>query len=278
MPAGRLCVILTFLGWLAPVVAQDPSERLPDLHRDIAYRTDVQLPDGQADRCRLDVYVPENVANAPVVVWFHGGGLTQGRKEVPERLRNKGVIIVAANYRLSPGVRAPAYIEDAAAAVAWTIQNCSRYGGNPEQVFVSGHSAGGYLAAMIGLDSRWLKAHGIDANSLAGIVPFSGQCITHFTIRAEQGVSDKQPVIDEYAPLYHVRPDAPPLLLITGDREQELLGRYEENAYLARMMKVVGHKSTVLNELDGFDHGGMADPAFPLLLNFIHEQTRSEKR
>ncbi len=153
MQAGRLCVVLTFLGWLAPVVAQDTSDRLSGLHRDIAYRTDVELPDGQADRCQLDVYVPRTRPTPLLWVWFHGGGLTQGRKEIPERLRNKGIIIVAANYRLSPGVRAPAYIEDAAAAVAWTIQNCARYGGNPKQVFVSGHSAGGYLAAMIGLDS-----------------------------------------------------------------------------------------------------------------------------
>ena len=70
-------------------------------------------------------------------------------------------------------------------------------------------------------------------------------------------------------PLFHVRPDAPPLPLITGDRELELLGRYEENAYLWRMMQVVGHDDTELYELDGFDHGEMAKPAHPLLLRFI---------
>ena len=78
-----------------------------------------------------------------------------------------------------------------------------------------------------------------------------------------------QPVIDELAPVFHVRKDAAPMLLITGDREMELRGRYEENAYLWRMMKVVGRADTGLYELQGFDHGQMAEPAFPLLLQFM---------
>ena len=121
---------------------------------------------------------------------------------------------------------------------------------------------------MIGLDKKYLAKHNIDANAVAGLIPFSGQCITHFTIRNEKGIPEKQPTIDEYAPLFHVRADAPPLLLITGDRELEMLGRYEENAYLARMMKIAGHKETKLFELDGYDHG-MAYPAFPLLIKEI---------
>ena len=82
--------------------------------------------------------------------------------------------------------------------------------------------------------------------------------------------------MDQYAPLYHVRPDAPPLLLITGDRELELLGRYEENAYLMRMMKVAGHKDTRLYELDGYGHG-MTEPAFPLLLKEVQRITKNKK-
>ena len=113
-----------------------------------------------------------------------------------------------------------------------------------------------------------------DENSLgsyeiAGLIPFSGHTITHFTVRKERGIDGKQPILDEMAPLYHVRKDAPPLLLITGDRELEMLGRYEENAYLWRMMQVVEHPDTDLMELDGYNHGQMAEPAFPLLLRFI---------
>ena len=130
---------------------------------------------------------------------------------------------------------------------------------------------------MIGLDKSWLNKYNIDANRIAGLIPFSGQMITHFTVRQERGISDKQPVVDNLAPLYYVRPDAPPLLLITGDRELELLGRYEENAYMMRMMKVSGHKKTKLYELDGYDHGGMAEPAFSLLLNEVRRIVAEKK-
>ena len=79
------------------------------------------------------------------------------------------------------------------------------------------------------------------------------------------------------APLYHVRKDAPPLLLITGDREMEMLGRYEENAYLMRMMKVVGHPDTRLYEMDGYGHS-MTEPAFPLLIREVHRIVESKKQ
>jgi Dipeptidyl aminopeptidases/acylaminoacyl-peptidases len=136
-------------------------------------------------------------------------------------------------------------------------------------VIVSGHSAGGYLAAMVGLDKRWLAAHDIDADSLAGLAPYSGHAITHFTIRKERGIPGTQPVVDDLAPLFHVRGDAPPILLVTGDRDMELLGRYEETAYLWRMLKEAGHQNVELFELEGYDHGQMAEPAHPLLLRFI---------
>jgi len=222
-----------------------------------------------AERCKLDIYYPAGGKNFTTVVWFHGGGITGGNKHIPEKLKKQGIAVVAVNYRLSPNVKNPAYIEDAAAAVAWTFKNIEKYGGDVSKIVVSGHSAGGYLASMVGLDKKWLAEFSIDANNIAMLVPFSGHTITHFTIREERGIKGTQPVVDEFAPLFHVRKDAPPLVLITGDRELEMLGRYEENAYLWRMMNVAGHTETKLYELDGFDHGGMASPAYEILLNEI---------
>lgn len=221
------------------------------------------------ERCVLDIYYPKNTKNFATIVWFHGGGLTGGSKEIPDALKNKGFAIIGVNYRLSPKVKAVKCIEDAAAAIAWAFNNIANYGGDTSQIFVSGHSAGAYLALMNGLDKKWLQKEGIDANKIAGLIPFSGQCITHFEIRRENGIPEKQPTIDAFAPLYHVRADAPPLLLITGDRELEMLGRYEENAYMERMMKLVGHKETKLYELDGYGHG-MTEPGFPLLVNEVN--------
>jgi acetyl esterase/lipase len=169
-------------------------------------------------------------------------------------------------------VKCPAYIEDAAAAVAWVFKHIAQYGGSPEKIVVSGHSAGGYLTMMVGLDPRWLLPYDIKTGSDCRPCPFSGHTITHFTIRAERGIPGTQPVVDEYAPLYYVGADTPPLHLITGDRELEMLGRYEENAYMYRMMKVAGNKQTYLYELDGFNHGEMATPALGLLLKIIREK------
>lgn len=228
-------------------------------------------------RCVLDIYYPKNKKGFATILWFHGGGLSGGHMEIPEALKNKGFAIVGINYRLSPKVKAAKCIEDSAAAVAWAFNNIADYGGDPELIFVSGHSAGGYLTSMIGLDKKWLQKEGIDANKIAGLIPFSGQCITHFEIRKENGIQNTQATIDNYAPIYHVRSDAPPILLITGDREMEMLGRYEENAYMARMMKLVGHKQTKLFELDGYGHG-MTEPGFPLLLNEVNRIIKQREK
>lgn len=105
---------------------------------------------------------------------------------------------------------------------------------------------------------------------------FSGQTITHFTLRKEKGIADTQPLVDNYAPLYHVRKDAPPILLLTGDPELEMLGRYEENAYLARMLKLTGHQQTKLYMFQGYGHG-MTEPGFPLLLKEVAERSRQTR-
>ncbi len=270
----KLFILICFIVLSIPGFAQD-SEYL--LQKDIPYYSEsvIQTDEYIKERCKLDIYYPAKIKKFATVIWFHGGGLTGGNKEIPERLKGNGFCIIGVNYRLNPKVNAPKYIEDAAAAVAWVFKNIQKYGGDTSSIFVSGYSAGGYLTLMIGLDKNWLKPYNIDANKIAGLIPFSGQTITHFTIRKERGIPETTPIIDELAPLYYVRADAPPLLLITGDREMELLGRYEENAYLYRMMKLVGHKETRHFELDGYSHN-MTEPAFPLLINEIKRISEKE--
>ncbi len=250
-------------------VAQESTSYKYDYN--ILYRENPkEINDSYADSlCRLDVYYPLDKKNFQTVIWFHGGGLTSGSRSIPEELLQKGIAIVDVDYRLSPKVYCKEIIDEAASAIAWTFKNIAKYGGDTNKIFISGHSAGGYLVMMTGLDKKWLAKYNIDADRIAGIIPFSGQAITHFTIRKERNIPETQPVIDEFAPLYHVRKDAPPLILITGDRELELLGRYEENAYLYRMMKIAGHKETSLYELDGFNHGDMVKPACSIMLKQI---------
>ena len=260
----------------AALCAARADDAKPAAHRtdqNIPYRAVKEADEATKERCALDIHYPEGGKDLPVIVWFHGGGLTEGKRFIPEELKNEGVVIVAPGYRLSPGVKSPVYVEDAAAAVAWVFDNIEKYGGSKKKIYLSGASAGGYLSAMVGLDKKYLAAHGIDANDVAGLIPLTPQTITHFTIRRERGLSNLQPVVDEMAPLYHVRKDAPPMLLITGDRELELWGRYEENAYFVRMMKVVGHPRIELYELQGHNHGEMTPPGNRLLLRYVKKDS-----
>ncbi len=272
----RFIFLTSFSLWAAVIAAQETASSNSEyqFQGGILYRSGDGLTDGMKKMCRLDVYAPVEVKKFPTVVWFHGGGLTGGKRKIPEQLKESGIAVVTVDYRLSPDVKVTECLDDAAAAVAWTFRNIERYGGTSKKVFVSGHSAGGYITSMLGLDQSWLKAHNVDADDIHGLIPFSGHTITHFTVRAERGIDGKQPIIDEMAPLFHIRKDAPPLLLITGDRELELLGRYEENAYLWRMMQVIKHPDTELFELEGYNHGGMAAPAFPLLLKFVKKHSK----
>lgn len=230
----------------------------------------------QLARCRLEISRPPAGAPAPVIVWFHGGGLSGGDRYIPHLLAGKGYVVVGAGYRLYPDVPCQTCLEDAAAAVSWVFANIAAYGGDPEQIYVSGHSAGGYLSAMLGMDPRWLGAHGISNRRLAGIAPMSGMMSTHFQIRAARGDEHKRPIVDEFAPLWHVGPELPPLLLITGDREMDWPGRMEENLLLARTMKICGHADTTLYELQGYGHG-MEEAGQPILLRWMAEHVEKRK-
>lgn len=231
------------------------------------------------EKCLLDFYHPTGVKGFPTVVFYHGGGLTGGNREIPEALKNRGWAVVGVSYRLSPKVTHPAYIEDAAAALAWTFKNIESYGGDTSKIFVTGISAGGYLASMIGLDKSYLASHGIDANRIAALIPVTGQMITHQTVRKEQGIEASQfrPTIDKFGPLYHIRKDAPPTLCITGGWGVDMLMRAEENLYFVSMMKLVGHKNIEHIVIEGADHGRCGEECWPYVTAFIDKTLAAGK-
>lgn len=260
----KFLVLLILTAWSASALAQ-AYRQVNDIsytHKTDAYST---------ERLKLDIYHPDGVTGCPVVIWFHGGGLEGGNKEIPSTLRDKGIVVVGVNYRLLPRVTVKETLDDAAEVVAWVFRHITGYGGDTRKIVVTGHSAGGYLSMMLCLDKKWLGNYGVDADSVMMYVPFSGQAITHYNVRKMQGIPPLQATIDEYAPLYWVRGDCPPLVLICGDRELELFGRYDENQYLARMMKLAGHQQTYLYEIDGHGHGGMIEPGFHILETHLRQ-------
>lgn len=238
---------------------------------DIAYRD--AAGDAYADSlCRLDLYYPIEKKGFPTIVWFHGGSLKGGKRDIPEALQQHGFAIAGVDYRLTPRVQVADCIDDAAAAVAWVLEHIASYGGDPRSVFIAGHSAGGYLVTMLGLDKRWMGRYGIDPDkAFAAVIPYSGQVVTHFARRRELGIAEPCVIVDDMAPLYHVRPDCPPMLLLAGDRELELKGRYEEIAYFCRMMRIAQHPDIRLYEFQGFKHGNMPQAGHFVALRYMRE-------
>jgi len=134
---------------------------------------------GVEQRQRLDIYRPATqVAQAPLVVFFYGGSWSSGERAdyrfVGEALASRGIVAVVADYRLSPAVRYPVFLQDSAHAVRWAFDHAADYGADPARVFVMGHSAGAYNAAMLALDKRWLKMVDLTPSRLAGWIGLAG--------------------------------------------------------------------------------------------------------
>lgn len=249
-----------------------------EIERDLPYAPELNGTPG-AERCVLDYYRPIHEKNFPTIIYFHGGGLSGGNKSIPKELMEKGWAVIGANYRFSPVVKHPAYIEDAASVIAWAFKRVQADGGDPSKIFVLGISAGAYLAAMVTLDKSYLAKHHIDANQLAGLISVSGQMITHQTVRKEQGIEPNQfrPTIDEFAPLYHIRKDAPPILCTTGDWATDTLMRAEENLYFVSMMKLIGHPDIRHYVLKEANHTRACKESWPQVIEFIHEKLTQPK-
>lgn len=266
--------ILTFILTSCSIYAQkiyNKEKTIFSLEENISYKKGDSYTN---ERCVLDVHFPKSKKNLPTLVFFHGGGLKRGDKYIPEYFKDKEIIVVSVNYRFYPKVKVNQIIQDAAFAVKWVYDNVNKYGGDKKKIFLSGHSAGGYLISMLGLDQTYLENVELNPALIAGLIPLSGHTITHMTEREDKGIKETQPVIDKMAPLFYVKKDTPPYIMITGDRNLELLGRYEENAYMFRMMKINGNLNTELYELQGYGHM-MVDPAAPILFRRINELINS---
>ncbi len=237
----------------AAVASGKPDEPALGERRDVPY-----VDDGDV-RHLLDVRYPVNATGFPTVVFFHGGGLVGGSKAFIGAL-DPGIAQVTANYRLmneTNGVRGADCIADAAAAVAWTLENIGRFGGDPRKVYVSGSSAGGYLTMMVGMDPRWLARHGRSNRELAGLVPLTGQATAHFNVRKFSGDTSPRyvPKVDELSPLRYVSKDIPPILAVAGEPGYELLGRSEENELLIASCRALGHRKAWYVRVPFADHG-----------------------
>lgn len=216
------------------------------------------LTEYERERCRLDVFSPPGPGPHPIIVWFHGGGLTGGDKDearpLAESLAARGFVVVAPSYRLSPTAKFPAYVHDATDAVAWTARHAAEVGGDARRLFVGGYSAGGYLACMVAMDRSLLARHDPPAD-IRGLIAVSPQTFTHWTVRGERGVPEPttRPTIDDAAPVFHAHRDAPPTLVLIA--EHDLPTRLEEAQYFIAVLKAFGHRDASCVQIPDRDHG-----------------------
>src|SRR5205814_758309 len=154
------------------VVACLSEARAQDVRRDVPYA------DPAHERQVLDVYSPRGAKNLPVVFWIHGGGWQTGDKTSvqikPQIFMDKGFVFVSTNYRLLPSVDMATIVRDVAKSIRWVHDHIADHGGDPQRIFIMGHSAGAQLAALVSIDDRYLKAEGLSLAIIKGCVPVDG--------------------------------------------------------------------------------------------------------
>lgn len=184
------------------------------------------IPYGDDPRHKLDLYLPARGRVVSTILFFYGGAWVSGARWyyrlLGRALAARGHMVIVPDYRLYPQVRFPTFNEDAALAVKWVHDNILRLGGHPSRFFLMGHSAGAHISATLALDARYLAAHGLGPDILSGVVGLAGP----YTLNPLkwQGVKDIfAPAADAphaARPVKLARKDAPPMLLLHGERDR----------------------------------------------------------
>jgi len=238
----------------ASVPQPGPSEQIREVN-DIEY---VSSAGYDKDQGKLDLYLPKGRNDFPVLFCIHGGGLTGGDKSkltgVGRRFAMEGFGVATVNYRLSPRVQYPAHVEDMAAAFKWVYRRIGEYGGDRNRIFVMGGSAGGHLTALLALDERFLKAHGLSSRNIRGFIPISGLMDVEQASDARIGVvwEDNPRILKSSSPISYVREEAPPMLILYAEHDKP--ERRAQNDRMFRAMKQAGHRNVSLHELKDRTH------------------------
>jgi acetyl esterase/lipase len=224
----------------------DGSERRLLPHR-IAVTRDIAY--GAGERHTLDVFRPRSATAAPVVVFFYGGGWRSGSRGmyryVGKALARRGYVAVVPDYRIYPPALYPDFLDDGAQAVRWVKDNASRFGGDPDKIFLMGHSAGAHIAAMLAVDATWLGKAGLaPGRDVAGLIGIAGP-YDFLPLQDEELIvifgGANRP---ETQPISYVMPGAPPALLLTGGKD-DVVGA-GNSTRLAERLRAAGNDATVI--------------------------------
>ncbi len=214
---------------------------------------------GADPRQKLDIYAPTEAKSLPVIVFFYGGSWASGRRQdyafAAHALAAKGFVVVVPDYRLVPAVRFPAFVEDGAAAIAWTKSHIADHGGDPSRIGVTGHSAGAHIALLLTLDRQWLAKAGAPGAIKAAVGLAGPYDFAPFDAGSAAAAAFGQwPDARETQPIHFARADAPPLLLLTGDADTTV--KPGNSQRLAAAQTALGAKAT-LKLYPGIGHMGI---------------------
>jgi acetyl esterase/lipase len=249
--------------------------------KDIAYYDGA---DADKVKHKLDLYLPKDKENYPVLLFVHGGAWVHGDKDflklyssLGTSFAQQGIGVVVTNYRLSPGVKHPEHVKDVARAFAWTYRNIEKYGGRPDAIFVGGHSAGGHLSALLATDETYLKAEGLSIDKIKGVIPISGVYkIPDGLLTNVFGKDDE--ARKNAGPMAHVKGGLPPFLILYADGDLPNCDKEPAEAF-AKALNDKGTKASTL-EIKDSNHfliilktAAGKGPAPQAILDFIAAQT-----
>ena len=211
------------------------------LTSDVAY--------GQHPRQRMDIYAPVEADNAPVVVFFYGGRWSDGDRAlyafIGEAMSNLGYVTVIPDYRLYPEVTFPAFVEDGAQALMRTREIVAQHGGDPERLFLMGHSAGAHIAALLSTDSGYLNRIGGLRSMITGFIGMAGP-YDFLPIYANDLANIFGPPsrYEQSQPINYVDDQLPPMLLVHGENDTTVYVKNSRN--LARAASRAGAPDVTL--------------------------------
>ena len=204
----------------------------------------------------LDLHLPES-DSFDLFVYFHGGGLKNGRRGGVEvfakTLEKQNVATATVEYRMYPDAKFPDFIVDCANSIRWLKDNISQYG-KCNRIYVGGSSAGGYLSMMLCFDKRYLNAVGLEPTDIDAYIHDAGQPTSHFNVLKELGKDSKRVIVDETAPMYFVGLEETysPMLFIVSDND--MFGRYEQTMLMVKTLEHFGHADKVQTQVMNGKH------------------------
>ncbi len=282
----KIFIATIAVAMLATIAACSGQSILNKIVSDEGYKISRDIAYGTGPRQKMDIYTPDHpAADGCTILFFYGGRWEGGEKSlykfVGQALSSKGCVTAIADYRVYPAVKYPVFVEDSAAAFVWLHAHAREFGGNPDKLFLAGHSAGAYDAAMVAVHPKFLTAAGGERSWIRGVIGISGPY--DFLPFTDKDIIDIFSTEKDEAtqPITYAAAGMPPMLLVHGENDTEVYPKNTRN--FAAKLKAAGspvqtiiypdarHQAMILSLLNGF-RGKI--PLLEDISTFVHAESK----